>query len=129
MFAKLLPLLFVGACATSIPASAPSQPRLAQLAAPYAEQLRWVGITRLTSTGNDAMVRLETLSGPVYVPYPREMPPVAFVLDVNPDGLSAFSVSFEETRDASVLAALLPAAIRETASNNAFVWLRANPWH
>jgi len=128
MLARLLPLLLLGACAAAAPLRAPEQPALARLAWPYAEQ-RAVGITRLTSVGNDAMVRLETQWGPVYVPYPRNVPPVAFVLDVDADGLRAAYASFDQGRDATVLAALLPVTIRETASNNTFQWWRANPWH
>jgi hypothetical protein len=75
------------------------------------------------------MVRLETPYGAVYVPYPHNVPPVAFVLDVDPAGLGAAAPSFDSVRDASVLATILPAAIRETASNNEIQWIRANPWN
>jgi hypothetical protein len=43
--------------------------------------------------------------------------------------LSAAAPSFNQDRDARVLDSILPVAIRETASNNAFQWLRANPWN
>lgn len=75
------------------------------------------------------MVRLETFYGAVYVPYPRDVPPLAFVLDVDPDGLRAAAASFDRARDERALAAILPAAIRETVSNNAIQWIRANPWN
>jgi hypothetical protein len=75
------------------------------------------------------MVRLETPYGAVYVPYPHEVPPVAFVLDIDAAGLRAAAPSFDPVRDASALATILPIAIRETASNNAIQWIRANPWN
>lgn len=75
------------------------------------------------------MVRLETLSGAVYVPYPHDVSPLAFVLDVDPEGLRAASTSFDQARDARALAAILPVAIQEAASNNVLQWMRANPWH
>jgi hypothetical protein len=96
---------------------------------PYAHDLRAVGITRVISPGGGAMVRLETLSGPVYVGYPQDVSPLAFVLDVEPEGLRAASTWFDRARDAPALAAILPAAIGEAASNNALQWVRANPSH
>jgi hypothetical protein len=120
--------LLLCACASTQPFHAPEQPQLAELAMPYAQQLQAVGITRVISTGSDAMVRLETLWGPVYVPYPQGIAPVAFALEVDQSGVRAASASFDRDRDERVLAAILPAAIRETASNNTFQWWRANPW-
>lgn len=75
------------------------------------------------------MVLLETSYGAVYVRYPRDVPPVAFVLEVDPAGLYAAAPSFDPGRDASALATILPIAIQETASNNAIQWIRANPWN
>jgi hypothetical protein len=126
--ARLFPLLLLCACATA-PPPAPEQPALAQLAMPYAQQLRALGITRVISPGSGAMVRLETAWGAVYVPYPHDVPPVAFVLDVDQAGLYAASASFNQDRDERVLASILPAAMRETASNNEIQWIRANPWN
>ena len=75
------------------------------------------------------MVRLETLSGPVYVRYPRDVPAVDFVLEIEPDGLNAYQVAFDKARDAAVLDALVPQVIRATASNNELVWIHSNPWN
>src|SRR6266496_2933800 len=100
MLARLLPLVLLCACASTAPLPVAEQPELSQLAMPYAQQLRAVGITRVVSTGSGAMVRLETLSGPVYIGYPRDVPPLAFALDVDPEGLRASSTSFDRVRDA-----------------------------
>jgi hypothetical protein len=75
------------------------------------------------------MVRLETLTGAVYVRYPPDVPPLAFVLDVDPEDVRAASTSSDLTLDARALAAILPVAIREAASNNVIQWERANPWN
>jgi hypothetical protein len=127
MLAKTLPLLALCACASTMPQPAPIQPELAQLAQPYANELRAVGITRLMTAGSGALVRLDTLSGAVYLRYPKDVPSLAFVLDVAPDGLTAASIAFDRARDAPVLDVLLPEAIRAAASNNAIMWIRSNP--
>jgi hypothetical protein len=129
MLARYLPLLVLWACASTPPASSLAQPELARQAQPYASQLRAVGITHLEATAGGAMVRLETLSGPVYIPYPKDVPAIAFVLDVDPDGLHAFAAGFDKARDAAVLDAVLPRAIRATATNNVQVWVHNNPWN
>jgi len=129
MIAKTLPLLLLCACAASPTADGPAQPGLAALARPYTKDLQAVGITRLVSSDTDAMVRLETLSGPVYVRYPQDLPRTAFVLEVEPEGLRASATSFEGPRDQRVLAALLPEAIAATMRNNQLEWYRSNPWH
>ncbi len=99
------------------------------MAQPYAQQLQAVGISRVISPGSGAMVRLETDYGSVYVRYPPGAPPLAFELDIGPDGLRAAAATFERPRDGQILAALLPEAVRVTAANNRLGWLRANPWH
>jgi hypothetical protein len=129
MLAKILPLLLLCACATTAPLPTTNQPELARLAQPYAQQLRAVGITRVISPGSGAMVRLETVYGPVYVRYPAGVSDVAFVLDVSRDGLESASATFVKARDEQVLAALLPDAVSVAAANNRLEWLRANPWH
>ena len=129
MLAKTLPLLVLGACASTPQLPTTDQPELAQMAQSYAQQLQAVGITRVISPGSGAMVRLETSYGPVYVRYPAVAEPLAFVLDIGPDGLQATAGTFNGVRDAQILAALLPEAVRMTATNNRFAWLRANPWH
>ena len=48
------------------------------MAQPYIQQLRAVGITRVISPGNGAMVRLETAYGSVYVRYPARAEPSAW---------------------------------------------------
>jgi hypothetical protein len=75
------------------------------------------------------MVRLETGYGAVYVPYPAAAEPLAFVLDVGPEGVQAGAATFDRVRDGQMLAALVPEAVRITAANNTSGWLRANPWH
>jgi len=55
--------------------------------------------------------------------------PLAFVLDIGPRWLEATAATFDRIRDAQILAALVPEAVRMTATNNRFAWLRANPWH
>ena len=129
MLFKWLPLLLICACAATAPLPTADQPGLAQMAQPYAEQLQAVGITRVISPGNGAMVRLETGYGAVYVRYPAAAEPLAFVLDVDPDGLRASAAKFDRTKDGQMLAALVPEAVRVTAANNTLGWLRANPWH
>jgi hypothetical protein len=108
---------------------AADQPELAQMARSYAQQLRAVGITRVISPGSRAMVRLETSCGQVYVRYPAAAEPLAFVLDIGPDGLQATAATFDRVRDAQILATLVPEAVQMTATNNRLGWLHANPWH
>jgi hypothetical protein len=54
---------------------------------------------------------------------------LAFVLDIGPDRLQATAATFDRVRDAQILAALVPEAVRMTATNNRLGWLHANPWH
>ena len=128
LFVGFAVIALLGACASTVPFSAPEQPALAALAMPYAPDLRALGITRLVSPGGGALVRLETAWGAVYVPYPRDVPPVAFELEIDEGGMRAAADSFDAQRDARVLASLMPAVFRETASNNEMQWWRANPW-
>jgi hypothetical protein len=129
VLAKMLPLLLLGACATTAQLPTTDQPELAAMAAPYAQQLRAVGITRMISPGSGAKVLLETGYGAVYVAYPAGAEPFAFVLDIDPDGLHASAVAFDRAKVGPMLAALVPEAVRVTAANNSAGWLRANPWH
>jgi hypothetical protein len=129
MLAKTLPLLLLGACASTAQLPTADQPKLAEMAQSYAQQLQAVGITRVISPGSGAMVRLETGYGSVYVRYPAVAEPLAFVLDIGPDGFKATAATFDRVRDAQILAALMPEAVRMTATNNRFAWERANPWH
>lgn len=128
LFVKFAAIVALCACASTQQFSAPEQPALAALAMPYAADLRALGITHLVSPGGGAMVRLETKWGAVYVPYPRDVPPVAFELQVDERSLRAAASAFDAARDARVLASLMPAVFRETASNNTIQWWRANPW-
>jgi hypothetical protein len=129
MLAKKLPLLLLSPCASTAQLPTTDQPELAEMARSYVQQLQAVGITRVISPGSRAMVRLDTSYGPVYVQYPAVAKPLAFVLDIGPDGLQAAAATFDPARDAQILAALVPEAVRMTATNNRFAWLRANPWH
>ena len=99
------------------------------MAQPYVQQLRAVGITRVISPGNGAMIQLETGYGSVYVRYPSAAAAHPFVLDISPDGVRATAATFERDRDEQLLAALVPEAVRATATNNRLAWLHANPWH
>ena len=129
MLARTLPLLLLCACASTAQLPTADQPEFARMARPYAQQLQSVGITRVISPGSGAMVRLETGYGPVYVRYPAAAEPLAFVLDIGPDGLQATAATFDRAKDGQILAALVPEAVRVTAANNRLGWLRANPWH
>src|SRR6202051_429281 len=60
---KTLPLLLLGACASTAPLPTADQPELARMVESYAQQLQAVGITRVISPGSGAMVRLETGCG------------------------------------------------------------------
>ena len=126
MLARVWPVLLLCACAAA-PLRAPEQPELARLAAPYAGELRAVGIQRVTSPGNGALVRLDTFYGAVYIRYPAGVAPMAFVLDIDADRLVAAAPTFDPSQYRRLLAALVPDAVSETASNNAFEWARANP--
>lgn len=129
MLAKALPLLLLGACASTVPLPTAQQPELARMAQPYAQQLQAVGITRMISPGSGAMVRLDTGYGPVYVRYPAAVEPLAFVLEIGPDGLQATAAMFDRAKYEQMFSALIPEAVRVTAANNWLWWLRANPWH
>jgi len=96
---------------------------------PYARQLQAAGITRVISPGSGAMVRLETGYGAVYVRYPAAAEPMAFVLDIGPDGLQAAAATFDRVKYGQMLSALVPEAVRATEASNTLGWLRANPWH
>ena len=129
MLAKTLPLLLLCACASTAQLPTTDQPELAEMAQSYAQQLQAVGITRMISPGSGAAVLLETGYGAVYVTYPASAEPLAFVLDIGPDGLHATAATFDRVKDRQILAALVPEAVRVTAANNRLGWLRANPWH
>ena len=129
MLVKTLPLLLLCACASTAQLPTADQPELAAMAQPYAQQPQAVGVTRMISPGSGAMVRLDTGYGPVYVRYPLAAAPLAFVLDIGPDGLQASAATFDRAKDGQILAALVPEAVRATAANNRLGWLRANPWH
>jgi hypothetical protein len=129
MFANALALFLFAAGATAAPLPVTDQPQLAQLAQLYAQQLRAEGITRVTSLGAHDMVRLETKNGPVYVRYPAGAADVAFVVEIGPTSVQASAVTFDKDQDESLLAALVPEAVKVTAGNNRLEWNRANPWH
>jgi hypothetical protein len=128
MLAKTLPLFLLCACASTAQLPTADRPELAQMAEPYSQQLQAVGITRMISPGSGAMVRLETGYGSVYVRYPAAAEPLAFVLAIGP-GLHATAATTDRAKFGHILAALVPEAVRETATNNRVGWLRANPWH
>jgi hypothetical protein len=129
MLAKTLPLLLLCACASTAQQPMADQPEFAEMAQPYAQQLRAVGVTRVVSPGSGAMVRLDTGYGSVYVRYPPASHPLTFVLDIGPEGLRATAATFDRAKDGQILTALLPEAVRATAVNNRLGWLHANPWH
>lgn len=127
MLAKTLPPLLLCGCASTAQLPMTDQPEFAELARPYAQQLQAVGITRAISPGSGGMVQLETGYGSVYVRYPLASDPLAFVLDIGPDGLRATAATFDRAKDGQILAALVPEAVRVTAANNRLGWLHANP--
>ena len=129
MLAKTLPLYLLCACASTAQLPTADRPEFAQMAEPYSQQLQAVGITRMVSPGSGAMVRLETGYGSVYVRYPAATEPMAFVLAIGPDGLQATAETTDRAKFGQILAALVPEAVRETATNNRVGWLRANPMH
>lgn len=129
MLAKTLPLLLLCACASTAQLPTTDQPEFAQAAQSYARQLQAVGITRIISPGSGATVLLETEYGAVYVRYPATVEPLAFVLNIGPDGLHATANTFDRVKDGQILAALVPEAVRVTAANNRLGWVRANPQH
>ena len=55
--------------------------------------------------------------------------PLAFELDIGADGVHAKAATFDPAAESQMLAVLVPEAVRMTATNNGFAWLRANPWH
>ena len=116
----------LGACASTQPMRAPEQPALAALAMPYAPDLRALEprlrLPRRWRAGASRKPR------GIIVPYPRDVPPVAFELEIGEGGVRAAADTFDAERDSRVLAALMPAVFRETASNNTIQWWRANPW-
>src|SRR5450631_13790 len=112
MIAKTLPLLLLCACASTAQLPMVVQPEFAGIAQPYTQQLQAVGVTRVISPGNGAMVRLETAYGSVYVRYPLASDPLTFVLDIGPDGLRASAATFDRAKDGQILAALVPGAVR-----------------
>ena len=128
MWRKTLPLLLLGACASTAQLPTAEHPELAGAARPYVPELQALGITRVISPGNGAMVRLDTAYGSVYVRYPLPAEPLAFVLNIGPDGVHASAATSDRAKEERVLAALMPEAFRATAWNNDFEWLRANPW-
>jgi len=128
MFLKTLPLILLCACASTAQLPTAEQPDLARVAQPYVPELQALGISRVISPGNGAMVRLDTAYGSVYVPYPLPGEPLAFVLNIGLDGVHASAATSDRAKEERVLAALMPEAFRATARNNDFEWLRANPW-
>lgn len=129
MLAKALPLLLLCACASTPEVPGSNQPELSSLAQPYAQQLRAAGITRVASPGNGADVRVETGYGFIYQRYPTGIAPLAFTLDIGPSSVQATAATFDRAKDAQVLAALLPEAVRTTQANNTRAWFQANPSH
>lgn len=127
MLPRTLPLLLLCACAVAPLPPVVDQPELAGMVLPYARQLQAEGITRVVSPGGGTMVLLETGYGPVYVQYPAAVKPLAFMLDLGPDGVQAAAATFDRAEYAQLLSALLPEAVRATAANNRLGWLRANP--
>ena len=126
--ACVLLLLLLGACASTALPLLPDQPAVAQAVEPYAGSFRALGITRISSPGGGAMLRMETGYGDVYVRYPTAAPPLAFVMDIDATGARMRSEVADPAPFSEVFAAFAPEAIRVTAANNDFGWARANPW-
>lgn len=108
-------------CATPAPVPAQTQPALAQIATPYAAQLRAAGISSVTVYGNGARVRLATRMGEVYFRYPPGVPTAAFVVYVDAQGLEVDSDTFSPGLAAqyeAALKAVLPLAVERATANN-----------
>jgi len=114
-------LLTAGACAVPSTAPATEQPALERMAAPYADDLRAMGISRLFVYGDPARVRVTTEFGEVYFRYPAGLAPTQFTLSVGQQAIEANSDAFNAGNSAqyeAAMKAVLPEAIRRTNVNN-----------
>jgi len=120
-FAALFIALAAGACATPAPVPARTQPTLATIAQPYADEVLRAGISSVMVYGNGARVRMATRFGEVYFRYPAGLPPTAFALYVDASGVEVDSDTFDAGNAAqyeAALAAILPQAIQRATANN-----------
>jgi len=124
----VLPLL-LGACTAVGPVAAPERADLERAVEPFAGRMRAVGITRVITRRDSAVVRLDTLSGAVYSAYPGGMPRLDMTIEVEASRVRAAANSFDASRDSPAVTAVLAQAIDRAASNNEVQWIRANPWH
>lgn len=113
--------IVVSACATPAAAPATEQPAMSRMAAPYASELRRVGISSVMVYPNRARVRVSTRSGEVYFRYPAELPPMEFAvyvgaqdIEVDSDGFTAANAAQYE----AAMKAILPEAVRQANANN-----------
>jgi hypothetical protein len=129
MIARFVLPLLLGACTAVGPLAAPERADLERAVEPYASRMRAVGITRVVTQHDSAMVRLDTLSGAVYTAYPGGMPRLDRTIEVEASRVRAAAASFDPNRDSRAVTTVLAQAIDRAASNNAVQWIRANPWH
>jgi len=128
LLTRLLPALLLCACTTAAPLITGERSDLQQAVTPYARGLREAGITRVLA-GSGPLIRLDTLSGPVYIGYPPGLSHPEFTLEIDAANVRASASSFDRQRDSPALEAILAESIRRASSNNVQQWIRANPWH
>ena len=129
--AVILAGLAIIGCSTAPTVPMQPQPELAQLAEPYAGQLRAARIMRIEA-GGGAMVRSSTETGTVYTRYPQDMAMLRWVLYIDTAGVHADAPNFDASgraQYAQALQAILPEAIRAAERNNVLVFERSNPDH
>lgn len=114
-------MLVVQGCAAPAAVPAQTQPALTQIALPYAPQLRAAGVSSVTVYDNGARVRLATQMGEVYFRYPPGVPPAAFIVYVDAQGLEVDSDTFTPATSPqfeTALKAVLPLSIERASANN-----------
>lgn len=106
--------------------AAPVQHALVALAAPLAAELSSAGINRIVArTGEQRRdIQVMTAHGPVYFAWPSHVTPVEFVIDVGENGVPTVRADgyteAEKARYAAAMDAIVPEAVRQVRSNNAW---------
>ena len=93
------------------------------MAAPYAADLRKVGINSLMIYPNRARVRVSTRMGEVYFRYPAELAPIDLALYMGAQDIAVDSDGFNTGNAAqyeAAIKAVLPEAVRQANANNIF---------
>ena len=116
----------VAASSATSPPPAPVQPALAPLVTPRASELSSVGIQRIAARMGKQRRDIQVLTGhgSVYFAWPKNVTPVAFVIEVGTGGaLTVRADGYTEAnnpRYAAAFDAVLPEAVRRTRTNNAW---------